>query len=450
VAVDGTGTTTTWYIGGIMEKLSRPGGVIEYRHFIPAGSGTAIYMRKPDGTNATTYLTTDHLGSGDLILDSAGNVLAKESFTAFGARRGSNWQGAPSSADYTTFANKTRRGFAGHEMLDAVGLVNMNGRVYDPLIGRFLSADPIIQTINLSQALNPYSYVMNMPLTLIDPSGYFSLGKFFRSALKFLGKALAVVALIVAPVIAYVGLAMTFSGSVLAGLSLFAYGTGVGLIAANQLHLPAWANELIALTTAVMTGGATLANIASTLAHHVEEYYARRELGRLLRRTGLTLAEVDAALEALSILGEELPNAHDSKGRLRDMLDGGVRIDGVGNRHWYGIPFDVADIALGYQGLPTGASWRYMLGGRIGRDIYDHSLGTLDGTNLAGLGLSGKVTSFSVPLGITAPLVRGSTVTLSAGDAVSGFFLGWIFNPTAVNSHGKFLAHGQCSPSTSG
>jgi RHS repeat-associated protein len=156
-AVDGTGTTTTWYIGGLMEKLSRPGGVIEYRHMIPAGSGTAIYMRKPDGSNATTYLTTDHLGSGDLILDSAGTVLAKMSFTPFGARRGSNWQGLPTSANYTTFADKTRRGFTGHEMLDAVGLVNMNGRVYDPLIGRFLSADPIIQTINLSQALNPYS-----------------------------------------------------------------------------------------------------------------------------------------------------------------------------------------------------------------------------------------------------------------------------------------------------
>ncbi|MCC7464583.1 MAG: RHS repeat-associated core domain-containing protein [Gammaproteobacteria bacterium] len=150
-----------------MQKLERPGGVTEYRHLIPAGSGTVIYMRKPDASNATTYLTSDHLGSGDLILDSAGAVLARMSFTAFGARRGSNWSGSPSGADYTTFGNKTRRGFTGHEMLDALGLVNMNGRVYDPLIGRFLSADPIIQTLSLSQALNPYSYVMNRPLTCV-------------------------------------------------------------------------------------------------------------------------------------------------------------------------------------------------------------------------------------------------------------------------------------------
>ena len=92
----------------------------------------AICLRKPDGTNSTTYVTTDHLGSGDLILDSAATVLARESFTPFGARRGSNWTGAPTSADYTTFSNTTRRGFTGHEMLDAVALVNMNGRVYDP------------------------------------------------------------------------------------------------------------------------------------------------------------------------------------------------------------------------------------------------------------------------------------------------------------------------------
>jgi hypothetical protein len=53
----------------------------------------------------------------------------------------------------------------------------MNGRVCDPHLGRFLSADPIIQTIHLSQALNPFSYVMNNPLTLIDPSGYSWLSK---------------------------------------------------------------------------------------------------------------------------------------------------------------------------------------------------------------------------------------------------------------------------------
>lgn len=91
-------------------------------------------------------------------------------------------------ADYTTFASTSRRGFTGHEMLDSVGLVHMNGRVYDPLVGRFLSADPIIQTISLSQAINPFSYVMNMPLMLTDPSGYSWIGKIFKSVGHFIKK----------------------------------------------------------------------------------------------------------------------------------------------------------------------------------------------------------------------------------------------------------------------
>ena len=57
----------------------------------------------------------------------------------FGARRGSNWQGTHTAADYTAFGNTTRNGFTGHEMLDAVNIVHMSGRVYDPYLGRFLS-----------------------------------------------------------------------------------------------------------------------------------------------------------------------------------------------------------------------------------------------------------------------------------------------------------------------
>jgi RHS repeat-associated protein len=171
-------------VGGLLEKVIRPTGVTEYRHMIPAGSATAIYTRRSNSTNSTYYVTSDHLGSGDLVLDSAGAVLARESFTPFGERRGSNWQGLPSAADKTVFGNVTRRGFTGHEMLDAVGLVHMNGRVYDPKLARFLSVDPIIPTISLSQALNPYSYVMNNPLTLIDPSGYSWLSKQWKSVKK--------------------------------------------------------------------------------------------------------------------------------------------------------------------------------------------------------------------------------------------------------------------------
>jgi hypothetical protein len=52
----------------------------------------------------------------------------------------------------------------------------MNGRMYDPVIGRFLSPDPIIQDISQSQSLNPFSYVWNNPLKHTDPTGYAANG----------------------------------------------------------------------------------------------------------------------------------------------------------------------------------------------------------------------------------------------------------------------------------
>ncbi|HEX7965328.1 MAG TPA: RHS repeat-associated core domain-containing protein [Gammaproteobacteria bacterium] len=59
-----------------------------------------------------------------------------------------------------------------HNPLYYSGLIHMNGRIYDPTIGRMLSVDPVYQAPTNSQSINPYSYVMNNPLSLVDPSGY--------------------------------------------------------------------------------------------------------------------------------------------------------------------------------------------------------------------------------------------------------------------------------------
>ncbi len=58
-------------------------------------------------------------------------------------------------------------------MLDDLGLVHMNGRIYDPLLGRMLSADTFVQDAGDLQAYNRYSYVRNNPTSLNDPSGHF-------------------------------------------------------------------------------------------------------------------------------------------------------------------------------------------------------------------------------------------------------------------------------------
>ena len=73
------------------------------------------------------------------------------------------------------------RGYTGHEHLDFFGLINMNGRVYDPILGRMLSPDNDacpergtsrrVQNTSSTQNFNRYSYVLNNPLKYTNPSG---------------------------------------------------------------------------------------------------------------------------------------------------------------------------------------------------------------------------------------------------------------------------------------
>ena len=65
------------------------------------------------------------------------------------------------------------RGYTGHEHLTWFGLINMNARLYDPILGRFLSPDPFVQMPDFTQSFNRYSYCLNNPLIFADESGEF-------------------------------------------------------------------------------------------------------------------------------------------------------------------------------------------------------------------------------------------------------------------------------------
>jgi len=71
------------------------------------------------------------------------------------------------------------RGYTAHEHLDNAGLINMNGRLYDPQLGRMLNADPF--TSPGTQGMNRYSYVLNNPLKYTDPSGYHAATFYYDS-----------------------------------------------------------------------------------------------------------------------------------------------------------------------------------------------------------------------------------------------------------------------------
>ena len=85
----------------------------------------------------------------------------------------------------------TTRGYTGHEHLEEFDFIHMNGRVYDPTIGRFLSADPHIQDPYDSQSYNRYTYVKNNPLKYTDPSGFF-FKKLFKKIKKWIKPIIAI------------------------------------------------------------------------------------------------------------------------------------------------------------------------------------------------------------------------------------------------------------------
>ena len=147
------------------------GPVAEERTYL----GSVVVEQAAGGQRQVRYQHVDRLGSPDAVTNELGQELTAEGhgFDAFGGPRGREWQSTqgllqPGGA----FGTTTTRGFTGHEQLDDTQLTHMNGRVYDSALGRFLSVDPVISNPASSQALNPYSYIGNNPLSGVDPTGY--------------------------------------------------------------------------------------------------------------------------------------------------------------------------------------------------------------------------------------------------------------------------------------
>ncbi len=178
VDTDGDGNpTTTLYLGSV-EKVTHPDGTVTVRRRI---GGTAIEVEGSAvgscEADALRYVLRDHLGSADGLANAQGALVQPMSFAAWGARRNpGDWTGLAEAAAAAFDDCATTRGFTGHEMLDAVGAVHMNGRIYDPALGRFLRADPFVQFPSNLQSHNRYSYALNNPLAYTDPSGHFLKG----------------------------------------------------------------------------------------------------------------------------------------------------------------------------------------------------------------------------------------------------------------------------------
>jgi RHS repeat-associated protein len=155
---------------GSMEiKQNMGNGVVEFITYIGGDGYTAPLVLKSDGTTQNyLYLHRDYQGSIVAISDATGQVLEKRLFDAWGTVLVQD--GAGNTLIGLTILD---RGYTGHEHLQTVGLIHMNGRLYDAKLHRFLQPDNYVQEPFNTQNYNRYGYCWNNPLKFSDPNGEF-------------------------------------------------------------------------------------------------------------------------------------------------------------------------------------------------------------------------------------------------------------------------------------
>lgn len=155
VLTNGGNTVRTVIYAGDYERITE-NGVTRHYYYLDGG---AVLVRRDNMPDSIYYICDDHLGSFRKIITTTGQRVFEATYDAWGRQ--------------TITKNDIGflRGYTGHEMMPEYGLINMNGRLYDPVLGRFLSPDNYVQLPDFSQNFNRYSYCLNNPLKYTDPSG---------------------------------------------------------------------------------------------------------------------------------------------------------------------------------------------------------------------------------------------------------------------------------------
>jgi RHS repeat-associated protein len=191
--------------------------------YIAGGSGLAAIHVKQGNTSNVYYTYTDHLGSIVTLTDQNGNIVHEQNFDAWGRRRDAvTWEYITTpitvGEDFWWL-----RGYTGHEHLEEFALINMNGRLYDPILGRMLSPDNYVQSALFSQSFNRYAYGYNNPLKYTDPDGEWmqlALGGLRGGVMAYIG-----------------GRQAGLSGWGLAGYTALGVGFGVASAAVNPASI---------------------------------------------------------------------------------------------------------------------------------------------------------------------------------------------------------------------
>ncbi len=154
------------YVGDYEKTVS--GGSTSEVHYINSPSGLCGIYVITNGVGAMYYPYEDHLGSITKVTDANGAIIADINYDAWGRRRNNTtW-------DYTNPSVPPvwlYRGYTGHEHLPELSTINMNGRLYDPILGQMFSPDNFNQNHGYTQNYNRYAYAYNNPLKYTDPNG---------------------------------------------------------------------------------------------------------------------------------------------------------------------------------------------------------------------------------------------------------------------------------------
>jgi RHS repeat-associated protein len=160
----------TTYSAGLYEAKVYSDGTTKEFFYITSGSGIAAVLIKTNADDGELFfLHCDHLGSIVSVTNQSDIVVEEANYDPWGCYRNASTWSLFEAKPLTTIT----RGFTGHEHLYEFALINMNGRVYDPVLGLFLSPDPYVQAPNNVNNFNRYSYCLNNPLMYTDPSGEF-------------------------------------------------------------------------------------------------------------------------------------------------------------------------------------------------------------------------------------------------------------------------------------
>ena len=133
-----------------------------------------VYLRVNSGQWKLHYIYRDYQGSVTDITDASGTVVHRMRYSPWGKLLHTDGTPYTRSEELSTDYDRLLflgRGYTGHEYLPWFGLINMDARLYDPAIGRFLSPDPYVQMPDFTQNFNRYAYAFNNPMKFVDPDG---------------------------------------------------------------------------------------------------------------------------------------------------------------------------------------------------------------------------------------------------------------------------------------